>query len=546
VSRILSGLAGLSIFFILLFWVPGYAQGGEDAEALRRILEGRGISYEEGFLFAGSGDPSVLIPFRRPAGTGRPNPAGAEDYAEFPPLFIAAFPLGGDPDPGGELPYRFRAALELVEKIRRREEAGEPLPGDMLIAFLGTGDLLAPEEYREVPDFAGYGDIIEDPENTFFWYLDPGESPQSLVIRHGASETLAPLHTVRNLPGLCGSLDIPWEFAVPFTELHKLHAAGGPELLRFAQAREINALFFSGAGNSPSPGTAPGNVIPEETLAEFIIRYAGTLAVPGDTPDYHYAVFPLPGRLLFLPQEGIVLRFLLTAGAFLLGLLLYGGFRPPPPARFGIFLRCFWVIPAFFFLLFFCFTGAGLFASLLFTARGAGGSGIYGPAGFKLLLALGGFFLFTLPLKGYRIPRKADFYGAAAFLIILLDAFIAAWADIAFIPFFLGALLVIFLGMIIKFAVPVFLCAFLAPFYGILALLSALKSGDLGEALLSNAPSHTLMTALILLPFILLFKRGLKLARRGKPPLPLRLSLIPPGLLFAAAGILAVFLLFTR
>ncbi|MDR0624729.1 MAG: hypothetical protein LBG10_09930 [Treponema sp.] len=553
-SKILSGFTGLFVFFILLFPVPGYAQRGEDsAEALRGVLEGRDIPWEEGFLFSTAGDESsVLVRFRRPAGTGPLNPAGfdAEIHAGFSPLFIAAFPLDGSPGPEGELPYRFRAALELIEKIRHREAANDPLPMDMIIAFLGTDDLRVSEGSGDssVMDFAGYGDIIEDPEKTFFWYLDPGETPQSLVIRHGTSETIAPLYAIRNLPEICGALDIPYTFAVPFTELHKLRLVDGPDLLRFVQAREINALFFSGAGNPGPGGAGSGKIIPEGSLAEFIIRYAGSLVIPEDIPDYHYAIFSLPGTLLFLSQEAIVLLFLFTAGAFLLGFLLHRGFHPPPAARFRIFIRCFWIIPAFFFLLFLCLTGAGLFISLFFTAEETDVSLIYGWAGFKLLLALGVFFLFNLPLKGYRIPRKANFYGAGAFLIILLDALIAAWADIAFIPFFTGALLVIFLGMLIKFAVPVFLCAILAPFYGILALLFALNSGDgaLGELLLSGVPSHTFMTALIVLPFILLFKRGLTLARRGKPPLPLRLSLIPPGLLLVAAGILAVFLFFTR
>jgi hypothetical protein len=551
VGKILSGPTGLFVFFILLFPVPCYARSGEDsAEALMGILEDRNITCEEGFLFSTAGnESSVLIRFRRSAGTGPLNPAGfdAETYAGFSPLFITAFPLNGSPGPEGELPYRFRAALELIEKIRRREAAGEPLPMDMLIAFLGADDLRVSGDSSAM-DFADYGDSIEDPEKTFFWYLDTGETPQSLVIRHGTPETIAPLYTVRNLPELCGALDIPYTFAVPFTELHKLRLVDSPELLRFVQALEIKALFFSGGGN-PNPGEAGSEkIIPESSLAEFIIRYVGSLNIPGDTPDYHYAVFPLPGTLLFLPQGGIVLLFLVTAGAFLLGLLLYSGFRPPPPARFRIFIRCFWVIPAFFLVLFFCLTGAGLLASLFFTAGEERSALVYGWAGFKLLLALGVFFLFNLPLKGYRIPRKANFYGAGAFLIILLDTLIAAWADIAFIPFFTGALVVIFTGMLIKFSVPVLFCAFLAPFYGILALLSAVNSGDsaLGELLLSNAPSHTLMTALIVLPFILLFKRGLKLARRGKPPLPLRFSLIPPGLLLMAAGILAVFLFFTR
>jgi hypothetical protein len=76
----------------------------------------------------------------------------------------------------------------------------------------------------------------------------------------------------------------------------------------------------------------------------------------------------------------------------------------------------------------------------------------------------------------------------------------------------------------------------------------AIDSGNsaLGEFFLSTGLINTLITALIFLPFILLFKRGLNLARRGKPKLPLRLSLLPPVILFIAAAALAGFLFFTR
>jgi hypothetical protein len=555
------GFTGLLIFFIILFPVPGHTQtGGDSAEALKRIFESRGIRYEEHVLFpvfergGGSGPPdaesSILVRFRR---TLTPAPEGetrspAETDGGAPPLFIAAFPLGETPDQGEALPYRFRTALELIEKIRSRA-AGGALPADMIIAFLGDGDFRAVKTRRNRSglEFADYSDIIEDPEQTLFLYLDLGESPQSIFIHYGTPGTIAPLRIIENLPKLWGSLGVPAAFAVPFTELYKLRFAAGPELLRFVQEQEISGLYFSGRPLAPA-GRGSGGIIPEDSLAELIFRYAGSVAIPGKIPDYHYTILPLPGTPLFLSQERIILLILLTAGSFFAGFLCYLGFRRPPPARLRIFIRCFWVIPAFLFLLLVCFTGAGLFTALLFK-RGeeTGIPLIYGWAGFKLLLAMGIFFLFTLPLRGYRIPRKANFYGAGAFLIIVLDAFIAAWADIVLTPFFIGALIVMFLGMVIKFPIPVFFCAFLAPFYGVLALLSAIRSGSgaMGEYVLSNNLFHTLMTALIFLPFILFFKRGLALLRQGKPRLPLHLSLIPPMLPLAAAGVLAVFLVST-
>jgi hypothetical protein len=528
-------------------------------EELKDRLEREKIPFEEGLLFSAPGEAaapgnvelSLLVRF---GGTGltegeqSPYPGQGS-----PPLFINAFPLHGTPGPAGDLPYRFRAALELIKKIQAREEQGPDLPMDMIIAFLGEDDFHRFENYRNrsALEFTDYGDIIQEPENTLFWYLDLGEKPQSLLIRHGTAETIVPLHIVEGLPELCAALNIPCGFAVPFNELYKLKIADGPELLRFTQEQEIRALFFSGPDSEsergPYAGPASPGAIPEASLGELILGYADSLKNPGVNPDsdYHYSIMPLGGKFFFLSQYHTALLLFFTAAVFLLGFLLYLEFRRPPAVRMLIFFRCFWVIPAFFCLLFISFQGAGLLSLLAGGQLQGGGPLVYGWAAWKLITALAFFALLSLPLGEYRIPRRAHFYGSAALLLMVLNIFIAAWADISFIPFFAGALLVIFLGTVIKFPVPVYLCSLAAPFYGVFAVISAIRSGNsaLGTLFLSNRPVPVMMTILVFLPFILLFKRGILLTRREKPRPPRLRRLLPFFILFAAACVLGAGLL---
>jgi hypothetical protein len=558
VSKIRPGFAVFFLSLVFLFPAPVWPQSGEEAlEEFREMLKDRGLAFEEGYLFPGPGEGdepergetglSLLMFFPgSAAGDGPPDPAdpGGEWYAGAFPLMIAAFPLraGGPGEEGPELPWPYQAALALAEQLRTREAAGRGLPGDLIIALLGEQDARRSGKIDgPAPgELSAYGGKIGDPENTFFWYFDLHDAPQSLRIHHGTSQTIAPLDSIRDLPELFLSQGIPHEFAVPFNELYKLQFAGGPEILRHVQEQEIRGLVFS-RGRPLGPGSPGG--ISENALAELILSYAASLKNPGGSPDYHYVIFPLPGAYLFLSQERTAFLLVLIAAVFFLGFLCYAGFRPPPLARVLAFIRCFWVIPGYFLLFFVSLEGAGLPASLLAAEGESRIPMIYGWAVWKLILGLGFFSLISIPLGNYRIPRRADFYGSGALLLIILDIFIAAWADICFIPFFLAALLVIFLGTRLKHPVPVYLCAVSAPFYGITAgIFSALSGyGGLGEFLLSNRPFPTALMILAFLPFVLLFKRGIALSRREKPKT--RHRLIPFFVLFSIALILGLVLI---
>jgi hypothetical protein len=438
----------------------------------------------------------------------------------------------------------------------------------MLVVLLGEGDIRRYVNYggRAAGELAAYGGMIGEPENTFFWYFDLPKPPQSLIIHHGTSRTIAPLDSIKGLPELLRPLNIPYSFAVPFNELYKLGFAGGPAILRFTQEQEMKALYFTGAGPaeraglprgagpagrtgqslSDAGGTAAPVYVPAglsaETLAELILSYAASLEPPGESQDYHYLIFPLPGTRIFLSQKHIALLLLIIAAVFFSGLLLNLGFRRPPPAETLIFFRCLWVAGGYFLLFFAAFEGAGLAVSLIPEKWKTSNLLLYGWVILKLILSLGIFALISIPLGNYRIPRRAKFYGTASLLLIILDIFIAAWADICFIPFFLGALFLILLGTRFKRPVPVYICAVLSPFYGILAGTFSAFSGHrgLGEFLLSNRPGSAAVMILAFLPFVLLFKRGISLGRRGKADL--RRRLVPCAILFGLGLILGAVL----
>lgn len=527
---------------------PSFSLSGvEEVQAeFKKLLEERGIFFEETFLFSSPGegdgaeerDFSLLVPF--PGSAAAP---WGEDAAGTTPLKIAAFPLrdGGKPgDDGPELPYRFRIVLALAEQLRARQAAGQGAWGDLLFAFLGAEDI---RRYQETGggtagEVSVYSGIIREPENTVFWFFDLEEAPRSLVVHHGTAQTIAPLESLKNLDRLFQSLNIPYRFAVPFNEMYRLGLAGGPPLLQFTQGQGIRALFFSG---SPDPGAGSQGTVTEEALGELILSASAFQESPGENQDYHYLLIPLRGKTIFLSQGYTALALFLMAAVFFLGFLFYRSFRPAPPARIMLFFRCFWTIPLFFFLLFASVEAAGLAAALL-SGQETRIPMIYGWAVWKLLLGLGLFALISIPLGGYRIPRRAAFYGQNALLLIVVDVFIAAWEDICFIPFFIGAFLLIFLGSQIKRPVPVYLCAVSAPFYGFTAGIFSIRSGygGLGTFLLSSRPVPTALMILAFLPFVLLFKRAMNLHRREKSKVLHRL--LPFFILLGLALILGIIL----
>jgi hypothetical protein len=116
------------------------------------------------------------------------------------------------------------------------------------------------------------------------------------------------------------------------------------------------------------------------------------------------------------------------------------------------------------------------------------------------------------------VPRRANFYGSSAIILIIAEILLAAYIDITFIPMFIWAFVFIFLAACIRKPVVIWICALLAFFQGGAALLTLIRTGNrqLGFLILSGNTAFLVYIALVSLPFFITLKRGtLLLSRRA-------------------------------
>jgi hypothetical protein len=312
--------------------LPGPVFSGErensSTEDLMEALNSRNIPYEEGLIFSearedgtGTGGLSLLL---RPGTSGAaPGPAK--------PSFILFVPLdGADPGPETGLPFRFNAALEVVNLYNQMvNENGAESAVRLFFVFLGYHDSKYlrsfagfSDEKTRFPDFADIGGILEDPENIHVLYFDSEENPRSVRVffqnskgntlgkAHGIAQRRAPLQMLRGIPSLAASLGIPLSIG---KSLFATQGQESPEL-DFLLDQEIDALQILGEGREPGLG------IKAETLGEFIFRYMQSLENTGINGDYNYSFIPLPG--VFLPELNKTILALIAAAALGLGSML--------------------------------------------------------------------------------------------------------------------------------------------------------------------------------------------------------------------------------
>ncbi|MDR3168077.1 MAG: hypothetical protein LBT93_09040, partial [Treponema sp.] len=315
----------------------------------------------------------------------------------------------------------------------------------------------------------------------------------------------------------------------------------GPPALQFAQSREINALYISGDGDPLSRTIFPssGEPIPAEEFAAMLAAYTASLQVSVENPDYHFTIINLGERTFFVSEPVTLVVFLSAAALFFFALLIYSIlYRHILIIQWQIFIRRSWILLIFVAFLMITLQGGGLFLSFLLDRfQISQPSGSYGEAFLKLLMAMVLFsFLHPLP-ELLSIPRKENFYGNAAVILITLGILIAALLDITLIPLFLWAFLFIFLGATITIPFLVYLSALFTPIQAVVAFVNILNTGSntLAEIIRSDNLFISFYFAVILLPFMLIFKRGSLLSRKGKPPHPLAVQLIPRLVLLAGS-----------
>jgi hypothetical protein len=539
-------LAPILFFFTLLFFCPPVFLHANVLEDSRRallvnILNERGIPFETRSLFAefGAFGSSLHVPL----------PASPEAGEKKPGVFILALPLSFTGDDGREFPYAFEAALNFIGRVR-----AEGLQTDVMVAFLGDEwpVLSADQSARHL----GLGDLysrLELPEDAAMIYLDMYRESGELLIHHGSRRTLAPLNILRPLARICDSLAIPYALAVNANELYKLGLVDGPSVLEFALPRELPALYLAGGRSAAGGGI--------RNLDAMLFEYALSAGSGTESPDYHYLIFQIHRRFFFVSEYATALFFFTVAALFFFAALTYSVvFRRRLAIQWKVFFKRSWILLIYWLMLVLALKAAALiFRALMHGADPAlfGGTSLvfYAAAGLQLLLGISLFILFSFLGNLIYVPRRANFYGSSAVILVIVELLLSAHIDITFIPVFVWALAFTFLGACIKKPVLIWICALLTFVLGVTTLLTIIRTGNrrLGFLIFSGNTAFILYAALISLPFFITLKRGaLLFARRtgaGKssPELGRQLSgpravlrLIAPRLVLSVSAAVAL------
>lgn len=524
--------------------------------ALIRILTEQGIPFEERSLFAGSGGfgSSVYVEIPRSIEMESDGAAGT---------LVLGIPLSGAEERESRpledrLPFGVETGLAFIKHIRARS------PGVYIrVAFLGDEASRLPEDQRK-DSHRGLEDLyasLDEPENSVLLYLDMAEAPQSLLIHHGASKNIAPLNVLEPLHTLCESHSIPHTLAVQFNELYKLGLVQGHPVMRFAYTRLLNTLYVSGSnpGLPAKTESDPRNVgagIAAEDLAALLADYADSLKISSENLDYHFLILPILEHYLFISESMTVAVFIMVIGVFLLAILIHLTIhRKRLIILWQVFIFYTWILPVLLVFLVGALEAAGLLIAVV--ARKFESSPLINDFGwvcFKVVIALLLFSPLFSVWNLFKIPKKADFYGAAAVLLVLLGTFIAVFLDITFTPIFIWVCLCTLLGTCANKPILVYICAFSTPLLAFRPLMNVLRvyngglltpflsGGRLTEIFLSHNIVHSLYVAVIMLPFLLLFERGIALAQEKKRLLPLRRRIVFIMILFIISlGALALY-----
>lgn len=520
------------LFRLLVFFsfVPcalwGNGDGNSQAENLKRVkdfLNTRFLDFEERPLLASFGGFSSSLHVRFPG------PASGE---EGEGTFVLAIPL--DSNLAVETGLAFIDALESSKRNTETQSGGGVSnpgvlkPPQILVAFLGDEKVLMP---GDIPSYGHKGlrdllSLCEMPETWVICYLDAGEAPAEIVIRHGSGKYIAPLRLVKPLVPLLSGRGINSFFEVRYNEIYKLGLVGENDVLALAWGEEINGFCLSGARGKAS-GEKPVEAV---DLADMLLEYQKTILFPLQNPDRHYSILsiPFPGiPPLFISEKGMVIFFVSFSAVLIFSFLVFSVVRRSCIIRnLKIFFRYSWIILILLPLLLVIIKGAGfVYSLLLLLFKTSPPAGDYFGIGCTVLLALVLFSLTAPLIKFFPIPGKAGFFGLSAVILVIPGVFIAMIMDFTFLPVFIWASCFTFLGALFQNPVLVFLFALLIPFQVLTAFFNIRETagGKLAELLFSGWGGPAWITALQIaapaLPFALLLEKGIELvlSRIGEP-----------------------------
>ncbi|QQO08210.1 hypothetical protein [Breznakiella homolactica] len=470
-------------------------------EWLISALEERNLPYEQRELFSqyGAFGSSLHVVIR---------PDTQSD--DQPELFILAMPLYSAGDPGSPGRYDMEAALIFAEKTMQSGTNAE-----IRIAFLGNEYSVLPEDIESSrhEGFEDLLDIYDNPELMNLLYIDIPAETDKLGIHHGSVGNTAPMGILSPFTEACADLDIPYSFVIRYNELYKIGLASGPEVLEISQPRGVPSFFVYG-----EPLENPVKAIPGDRLGSLLFSYSEKLDTSPSDMDYHYSLLHAFSMTLYFSETLTVLSFLALLGISLFVFLIYTViFRRTLITQWRIFFKRAWVVGVLFLLLVASLLGADLFLFFMKKIFSIFGSPRdYTEAMLKIIAAIALFNLTTPFFARLKIPRKANYYGSSAVVLIAVGLFIAAVFDITFIPIFLWAFVFGFLAAVIRRPILVFICTLLTPIQVIGALINIMTTGNsqLAQIIASVNFYITLYIAVISLPVLLLFSRAILLSRR--------------------------------
>ena len=425
---------------------------------------------------------------------------------------IVAVPLSSGKNTENEVPgFGLGIALELCALA-----AVKGSPVHLITAFLADERTELPPDlgaYGMRPGLTGLGEFtasISNPERTVFIYLDPGAKAVALALRHGSEGSVAPFGVVSALLDAFRKRSIHFPIELPYNELYRLFLIRGTDALGL-----LNESGFQAAALSPARaygmnanGTAPSA---KEAALALYDSLDGLAKVPVEA-DRRYTLLGL-GLLVLPVSEKMSLALFIAVAALSLGSVLIHSLthRPLLMERWRVFIQRSWAVLLFFSILFCGIRLSGSILNLVLSGTGASSKTIpYGSAAIKLLLSFGLYYLVSLFSDRLPIPHHAHFYGTAASVCLAIGALIAAALDFTYVPLVLWAFTFAFISSSFHSHSLAFLSAVIAPIQIVGALACAAGSGDPGVALifLSGKPLVELYAAFIILPFLLLSRRG--------------------------------------
>ena len=445
--------------------------------------------------------------------------------------------------------FAVETALALTAEIQNRDN-----PINIIVAFLGDERIVLPPEISSIPShlsmpYKGLRDLLTQndlPENWSLCYFDAVEEPTKLVLHHTGRAYIAPLELIKPLPAIF-SPGISWSFATRQNSIKKdgqMDAVEASEILSIAWLDEINGIVLSGQSEGKTSGQSSrfsaylstilktdlnkGDILTHESIAKAILEYSSSLNFPIINPDRHYTFIPLPSNNYFFITERLTVSLLLIlAGIFLFIYLVYSsGNNAILFFHFRFFLRYSWLFLLLLPIQIICFKLSGVLYSFLLELFKAPKDAEYlSGITLAILLALAFCFFILLLLDLLNFPKRTRFYGISAVFFGILGMFFAFFMDFTYAIISFCSFIFIFICASITNPVIMFSLSLTIPAFAFFRLMNIaeLGSGRLAELFIMSDFSYLgsienwislIQPALLILPFLLLIKRGLLLLRK--------------------------------